>query len=382
MKTITATVAFLAASMLPLFGQQCDIPSAGRTIDINNIRALMHNGGDQFWNLAGRPRFEVPKNSGIHSAFMGNIWLGGIADDHNLKVAAGRYRTNNAIDYSPGALNPDGTVNEELCQKLDIIAEMKKSDVDLFLSGSDTTDNIREWPACGNAHLDLPVQNLAPFKDVNEDGIYNPDDGDYPLIKGDAALWYVMNDVANEHTYTSGEAVGAEVHVMTYAYATNDHLNNSLFTEYKVHLKTQGFNEFYMGIVFDGDIGNPFDDYVGCDTARDLGIFYNGEAYDQDNAGALGYGAFPPQLGLRAVNSPKAINAGIEKRMSTFLYYDNGSCVTCDPETIVEHHNYMRGYWRDSTQMVKGGNGHRNTNSPPYEPTSYMFPAEPNDTSG
>ncbi len=42
----------------------------------------------------------------------------------------------------------------------------------------------------------------------------------------------------------------------------------------------------------------------------------------------------------------------------------------------------MRGYWRDGTQMVKGGNGHQNTNSPPFEVAHYMFPSEPNDTAG
>lgn len=381
MKTITAITYVLAAGISSVFAQQCNEPSTARNIDINNIRALMHNGGDQFWNLAGRSRFEVPKSSGRHAAFMANLWIGGLDEDDSVKIAAGTYRQT-GIDYSPGALNPDGTVNEDLCQKLDIIAEMKKSDVDLFLTGTDTTDNIWDWPASGNAKLDLPVQNLAPFKDVNQDGIYNPKDGDYPLIKGDASLWYVMNDVANEHTHSQGEEVGAEIHMMTYAYLGNEHMNNTLFTEYKVHLKTQGFNEFYMGIVLDGDLGNPFDDFVGCDSTRDLGIFYNGNLIDQDNAGALGYGPNPPQLGLRAVKHPKAKNSNTEIGMSTFMYYDNNASVTGDPQTLTEHYNYLRGYWKDGTQMVRGGNGHRNTNSPPYETAKYMYPSEPNDAAG
>lgn len=381
MKTTTAIAFFLALSVAPLFSQQCNPPTAARNIDINNIRALIHNGGDQFWNLAGRPHFEVPKWSGIHSAFMANLWIGGLDEDDSLKVAAGRYRTN-GIDYSPGALNPDGTVNEDLCQKLDIIAEMNRWDVNMFLRGEDTTDNIWNWPASGNSKLSLPVQDLAPFKDVNEDGIYNPEDGDYPLIKGDGAIWYVMNDAANEHMHSSGEAVGAEIHMMTYGYLGSEHMNNTIFTEYKVHLKTQGFNEFYLGVVLDGDLGNPFDDFVGCDTTRDLGIYYNGDDFDQDNAGVLGYGTNPPQLGLRAVKLPKATKKGVEKGMSTFMYYDNNTSVNGDAQTLADHYNYMRGYWRDNTRMVKGGNGHENTNSPPYEPANYMYPSEPNDTTG
>ena len=40
--------------------------------------------------------------------------------------------------------------------------------------------------------------------------------------------------------------------------------------------------------------GNYQDDYVGCDVSRGLGYAYNGDALDETNGGAQGYGENPP----------------------------------------------------------------------------------------
>ena len=43
---------------------------------------------------------------------------------------------------------------------------------------SDITDVIRNWPAHG--HGDDLTSYLAPFFDADNDGVYNPEQGDYP----------------------------------------------------------------------------------------------------------------------------------------------------------------------------------------------------------
>ena len=51
----------------------CVPGSSSTSLELNNIRALIHTGGDMWWDLQGNPRYEVPKGSGKHSLFAGAI---------------------------------------------------------------------------------------------------------------------------------------------------------------------------------------------------------------------------------------------------------------------------------------------------------------------
>ena len=58
-------------------------------------------------------------------------------------------------------------------------------------------NDILNWPAHGDTTLGNSLGMLpyiAPFIDVDNDDIYNPSQGDYPCIKGDEAVYIVMND--------------------------------------------------------------------------------------------------------------------------------------------------------------------------------------------
>ena len=57
-------------------------------LDINNVRTLLHNGGDMWWDLVGNPRYEVPKGSNRHSSFAASLWIGGFDQSGQLRVAA------------------------------------------------------------------------------------------------------------------------------------------------------------------------------------------------------------------------------------------------------------------------------------------------------
>ena len=77
---------------------------------------------------------------------------------------------------------------------------VNRADIDSFkvnfLLGNVTSGSypvpqvILDWPAQGtgnNAH------SLAPYFDYNTDGIFDPMDGDYPLIDGDQELFWIFN---------------------------------------------------------------------------------------------------------------------------------------------------------------------------------------------
>jgi len=106
----------LAAPAGPKSAAAACSPGSGRTdLDLNNVRALIFTSGDMWWDLNNSAKYEVPKGSNRHSAFASALWIGGVDNGGNLKVAAMTYRqTGN--DFWPGPLKPK-TNQTKLLQK-------------------------------------------------------------------------------------------------------------------------------------------------------------------------------------------------------------------------------------------------------------------------
>ena len=83
---------------------QCNDPSSRRYMDINNVSALIHNGGDMWWDLVGSSDYEFPRGSGITPFFAGSIWIGGKTAGDSLQLAAMRYRAN-GVDFFSRPIN-------------------------------------------------------------------------------------------------------------------------------------------------------------------------------------------------------------------------------------------------------------------------------------
>lgn len=430
----------------------CAPATSSTYLEYNNVRALIHSGGNM-WQIAGQnlSQYEVPKGSGIMALFTSALWLGGVDINGQLKLAAVRYR--DGQDYWTGPLTTDG--NAEIipatCIKYDdhfVISQDEVREFDawykagIYDSENGTTtqseqfpdyeipQSILNWPAHGDPSL-MQDYYLAPFYDRNEDGNYNPLDGDYPwydieksldcsadrtvTLYGDKTVWWVMNDKGNIHTETGGDPLGMEIRCQAFAFATNDEVNNMTFYNYElVNRSTQTLFNTYFGVFIDAALGDPFDDYVGCDVSRGLAYCYNGNAYDADNGGWKGYGFNPPAAGIDFFEGPYMDNDGEDNPlidnyvlakaengipypglgigfgdgvidnerigMSRFLYYNNlggGGSAQTDPETAFDYYNYLTGYWKDGTHFVYGGNGHPgDPNANSAVEANYMFPGD------
>ena len=394
----------------------CDPATSMADLDINNVRARLLAGGDMWWDLSNA-RYEVPKveqGSGrvsVSSLFAGALWIGGIDAGGQLKIAAQTYRQG-GNDFWPGYLNDAGAVTDAICAPFDKHWKVNLSDIQAFRaislqnapSGStygpvpvaQIPTSILEWPGKGNPHavgansvpLNLPVdKNLAPFVDVNGDEIYNPEDGDYPALYHNSAesipdqmIWWVYNDKGDIHSETGGEAIGLEVRTHAFAFATNDEINNMTFYKYEVsNYSTFALDSVYFGQWVDADLGYAFDDYVGVDADRSLGICYNGDAID--GPAAVSYGANPPIVGVDFFQGPiKYIydNGGnvpvdsVRLGMSKFLYYNNDFSVIGNPEIASHFYGYLSGTWKDGTPVTYGGNGKGGSVL-----ADFMFPGDP-----
>lgn len=373
----------------------CSPPLAQIDIDINNVRANIIAGGDMWWDFSSS-QYEIPKGSGIRSMFNGGLWIGGLDPANNLHVSAATYRqTGN--DFWAGPLDTAyGNAMDSACGVYDRIWKVNRATVESFLQNRNDPnysipDEILSWPGNGNAGWGHAHQ-LAPYHDVNGNGIYEPQQGDYPSFNfsgqnncdydllGDQALWWVFNDKGNTHSETGGDAFGLEIHATAFAYRSQqDALNNATFYRYKlINRSTTDYHEMWFGLFSDYDLGDPFDDYVGFDVARGLGYCYNGDVNDGPaSTPATGtYGAHPPAIGIDFLGGPLAEpgdaidndrdfvmdEAGERIIASNSVYYGNDFSVVGNPENARDFYYRLRSLWKDGSHVTYGtGNGYGGT---------------------
>lgn len=340
----------------------CPVPSAKTYLELNNVRAMILTAGDMWWDIDDA-QYEVPKGSRKHALFAGAIWVGGVDVNGQLRIAAQKHRQGPipspagcCTDYWPGPLITSGeniaTVSQDVCIEYDKHHRVTRAEVEEFRSwfNADNETKTRDFPdyAPPKSITDYPgngdfingyPQYLAPFKDIDGDGIYNYNYGDYPfydldqekpcntiperradsltgttqILYGDETLWWIYNDKGNIHSETEGgAAIGMEFRAQAFAFSTNDELNNMTFYNYQiVNRSTFELTDAYFGVWTDSDIGYAWDDYVQTDVNRGLGIVYNGD--DIDGTGQVtDYGENPPAIGVDFFEGPYMDPDGID----------------------------------------------------------------------
>jgi len=336
----------------------CASGSSSKYLDINNVRAIVYSYGNG-WFIENA-EYEIPKGSKKTSMFSFSLWIGGIDVNNNLKLAAYKFgqgyptgTSHTKNDYWPGPLTVDGTaaVDAETCAQYDKIFPMTRVEVQEYLAWWENKaeypnyvipKSITDWPAHGNKSKGQAFY-LAPFMDVNGDGVYEPKQGDYPyydlanklcpknlkpgelisrakiknggsadtmgilvdqVLKGDQTLWSVYNDKGNLHSESGGEPIGMEIRAQYFAFATNDEINNMTFYSYElINRSTYTLTNTYFSQWVDTDLGFAEDDFVGCDVNRGLGYCYNGDPIDGGGE-PQAYGAHPPAVGVDFFQGP------------------------------------------------------------------------------
>ena len=384
----------------------CATPSAQFDLDINNVRARLLTGGDSWWNLS-EARYQVPKGDGtgasLNAIFSGSIWITGYADGGILKCAAQRYRQG-GDDYWPGPIN-NGVVDKATCSKYDrffnvLGADIEKARTAFLQKGASTSladipKGVLGWPGKGNPYLATDpslvgetfdiTDNLAPFKDVDGDGMYDPLKGDFPYIPcrkdptagayADQMVFWVINDVGNQHTESSGQAIGVQINCLGFAFQTTNDINNMTFYKYEiVNKSSNALGSTYISQNVDPDLGCFSNDAIGCDTTRSLGIVYNRTTPDPDCNGVAGYGSELPLLGIDFFEGPLS-DSGQQLGMSSFVYYTNGGTYDADPGSAAQYRNYQEGKWLGGTSITEGGTGYGGTVS-----TKFVYPGNPSES--
>jgi hypothetical protein len=368
----------------------CSPATAKLTMKFNDVSALIEQGGSMFQNrAAGVAAYEVPKGSNRFAIFAGALWMGGTDVNGQLKLAALRYRSGNdfwpgPLTVTPGSgnfnpLNPVGddairdfgeaNIDPDQCIAYDKFYTIRKAEVvkfniwwecnagvttegcdDITAPTNDELNRIYGWPAHGDVSRGQDYF-LAPFYDRDQDGNYNPDNGDHPWyddilgrddiecgidrrisLYGDETHWWVFNDKGNIHTETNGDPIGMEIRAQAFSFATNDEVNRMTFYNYElINRGTQTLYNTYFSQYLDADVGNYADDYTGCDVSRGLGYMYNGDLLDEADGGKLGYGENPPAIGCDFFEGPYQDADGID---NPGPYYDEATQADVVPTVV------------------------------------------------
>lgn len=338
----------------------CLPASSSNELTVNNVRAYIETGGTMWFKEVAE--YEVPKGSGKTSMFCAALWIGGRDANGQLKLAAVRFRQV-GDDYWTGPLKLTGAgTTQSMCIKFDKHFKITRAEVDEHISSYNTSgyvmpSSIANWPAHGDEGYSY---YLAPFKDVNGNGEYDPENGDYPyydinndlcpwtedniaraaahalprtpedlwleslnnpgaepdwhnsngmiyadhVLKGDETLFWIFNDNAGAHTESQGQPIGLEIRGQAFGFATNDELNNMTFYSYEIiNRSTYTLTNTFFSQWVDPDLGYANDDYVGCDVARGLGYCYNGSNVDGSGQ-SWAYGDQPPAVGVDFFQGP------------------------------------------------------------------------------
>lgn len=207
-------------------------------------------------------------------------------DEGRLQMSADRW-LNNGFDFFSGPIADEYSAEYE--DKYFRTWKITKEQIDFHIQNySQGTYEIPEailnWPA-GNISYHGELYEQADFVDINENGEYEPEEGDYPKISGDMAILYIINDgrfVAEKDLIWNLDSLHVDVFALVYAFdrPESDLFQNTFFVKYKVVNKSSmSYPEFRFSqwVQYSYMFGQQ---NIACDTV--LNIFY---AYPRNDMG-------------------------------------------------------------------------------------------------
>lgn len=365
-------------------------------------------------------------------AFISGLWVGGITTENEVKFAGTTYKSaTDNYDWYGGPLNENGETEQITCLIFDRIFMVKKSEIyaaynllfdqngNLNIGKCDQLpQSILLWPGKGNPNWPskysqyIANKDLATFFDYNQDGIYNPCDGDLPSLETNgnkannhAALlanypefltFNVVNDNGSTHRLSGGKNLKMEVHIYTFSYPVNDNEEDVTFIKFKTIYKgEEDLHDVYLSLWVDPNLGCYSDDYIGTASEHDLVYVYNKDTLDQAITNFCPgletfYEGAPSIISfsfIKGFDIQKNIGGSIiteDAGLTSSIYTYNCAIgtpkeATCDPENQdIFFYRNMKGKWKDGLPITQGGSGY-NPNS--ADSTLFVFDGNPKNLS-
>jgi hypothetical protein len=346
----------------------------------------------------------------------GAFWLGGLDVNQQLYMHANNYYSYS--DDQPGPLMMNSVDYASMSPIYHRTWKMTTTEIDFHRQhfsqpGYVPSPSILEWP--GNPPSGALFNGpLAPYIDSNANGLYDPMNGDYPLIKGDEAIYFIRNNDCI-HNESGGDTYMVELHYMIYVFTntTDELFERVFFTDINVRNHgTQTSYDTYMGIFHSPALGNYNDNFIGTNVELGMQFWYNADAFDEPLNGYPGFENFPAAFGMMVLSGPLQDADGVDnpltqnisvaidsngipysglgfgygngivdderKGLSSTMYIRNGSTAAMAmPQVAIHYYNYLRARWTENSFQYYGGNGHGSSSqaiSNGFIASKYVFP--------
>ena len=350
-------------------------------LNANEVYTTMSAEGNLFWDGSSNSRFRVPYVGDADNAnaiFAGNIgvllrdesqnisghwptyghWTPGMLDE-----TTGLPFTDTSMSLSEGRVF-SVTKDEVIRAQLNLIVGVQLDEIPA---------DILEWPARGNAFYQglLDDQDGAPFFDENNNGVYEPTLGDYPIIGADLP---VMPD---QLLYSIVHHDDIEVHNMLYTFYCDgvDQINRSVYQRATVfNRSSRNYSEISVGHWMDYDLGCGEDDKIGCDSIQNAFYVYNADEIDGNAGNTCTSGA--PTFSKSTFSGAKILGNTLASFTGYWSTHAGGPL-----EYSLTDDNFYKlidGVWPDDTPITPYGTGYNplDLDSPT---TQYLYHGNPNE---
>ncbi|MFT6717881.1 MAG: hypothetical protein ACJAY8_000266, partial [Sphingobacteriales bacterium] len=334
---------------------QDTIPFETTTWDCN-----FHERGLLFFNADQSVNGLMNKTLNASPLFASHIWISSKDNNGQFKTAVSEYGNGSDFIQGPFRDSPNYRPNSYITITR---AEIDAHIADYNEPGYTIPPAIQNWPAIGDTAKGEALA-IAPFIDVNSNGCYDPQNGDYPAVLGDYTLYFIYSNGISPTTGSGSEPMDMEVHSMIYGFIDpNDQtINDAIFIRHTLINRSDKTRSIRFGQFFDFDLGNPLDDFVGCDSTDHSFFVYNGDNNDDQNSLTPHFGENPPAFGVRFLSKP----------LDCFISYGFGGGPTGSPATSMDYFSYMLGIRKDGLPF-SDNNGN---------PTKMMYSGDPVSSSG
>jgi hypothetical protein len=301
---------------------------------------------------------EIPQESSLSVFSLMQTWIADYSGAENMKISGDLYYSD-GFDFFTGPIADN--YSEDYTEKYYRTWKISKQEIEdhkVFYNkpAYEMPDAILNWPADKVAY-DGQLYDGADFIDIDNDGEYHPENGDYPRIKGDEAVLYIVNDGRFSNTsYGNGDSLNIDIYALVYAFdrPSNEIFNNTFFINYKVINKSgQNYEDFKFGqmTALDDQYTKGFS---ASDSAKNTYYYYWNFSPDLD------WNKLPP---VRCVSF-------LNKKMDKFTDIASGFLYEN------KKYHYMNGTWPDSIT------GFQDPQWSNYAPLNYVYPSNPADPYG
>jgi len=306
--------------------------------NVNNVNTWFRTNGSFNRDPAtGNAGFEWPKGQSKYARYASGLWLGGLING-TVHVAIAEYD----YEYLPGYVDGNG-----------IPQGSNDPNYRIFNFSDNDTSEFEAWRTIASQQGAYLNSSGNPYRMGSQTMFYSFTDG-YPV----------------SHTNNAGSTppLKAQILQTNWSYI-NVNLQDVVFTEYRIiNRNDQSWNNFYISLWTDDDLGNALNDAVGIDTTADFYLGYTYNFTDNDQI----YGTAPPAVGTTILRGPVVPSIGDtvryysppgsdnlvvkpnmkEIKLSSFNTYINGDPSVGDPSNFTETYFNLQGLKRDGTPWI------------------------------